>query len=90
MCFNTFHKRTPFREKRVERANQPEWISDKILDTMVQRDHLKEFGNEESFCIARNSRNELIEKAKTEYYTTLINENQSNSIYNKISMWRKL
>ncbi len=46
---------------------------------MSQRDHLKEFGYEKSYCIARNKTNELIEKAKTEFYTTLINENHNNS-----------
>ncbi len=34
--------------------------------------------NEESFCITRNRTNEIIDKAKTEFYTTPINENQSN------------
>ncbi len=46
---------------------------------MSQRDHLKEFGGEKSYHIARNKTNELIEKAKTEFYTTLINENHNNS-----------
>ncbi len=32
-----------------------------------------------SYGIARNRTNELIENAKTEFYTTLINENQSNT-----------
>ncbi len=38
---------------------------------MSQRDHLKEFGDEKSYSIARNRTNE--------FYTTLINENQNNS-----------
>ncbi len=42
---------------------------------MSQRDYLKEFDDEESFHITRNTTNELIEKAQTEFYTTLINEN---------------
>ncbi len=56
-----------------------EWINDEILENISQRDHLKEFGNEKSYCITRNRTNELIEKAKTEFYITLINENQNNS-----------
>ncbi len=47
---------------------------------LSQRDHLKEFGDGKSYCITRNRTNELIEKAKTEFYSTLINENQNNSI----------
>ncbi len=79
MFLNIVDKHAPFREKRIKRANQPEWINDKILERMSQRDNLKEFGNEKSYRITGNRTNELIEKAKTEFYTILINENQSNS-----------
>ncbi len=46
---------------------------------MFQHDHYKEIGDEESYRASRNRTVEMIKQAKTEYYTNVIEQNNSNS-----------
>ncbi len=67
------------KEKRVKIANQPEWITEEILQQMAELDHYKDIGDEDNYRLTRNRITNMIELYKTEYYTTLVETNQGNS-----------
>ncbi len=73
------NKHALLKEKRVKIANQPEWITEKILQKMAERDHYKDIGDEDNYRQTTNSVTNMIELSKTEYYTTFIETNQGNS-----------
>ncbi len=41
-------KHGPLKEKRVQIANQPKWITEEILQKMAERDHYKDIGDEDN------------------------------------------
>ena len=67
------------KEKRVKRNKQPEWFNDDILKQMAIRDHFKQKGEEEQYRVARNRTVDMINKAKTDYCSTMIEANINNS-----------
>ena len=73
------NKHAPMKEKRVKRNKQPEWFNDDILKQMAIRDHFKQKGEEERYRVARNRTVDMIDKAKTDYYSTMIEANKNNS-----------
>ncbi len=72
-------KHAPFKEKRVKIANQPEWITEEILQKMAECDHYKDIGDEDNYRQTRNRVTNKIQLSKTEYYTTLVERNKGNS-----------
>ena len=79
MFIDVVNKHAPLKEKRVKKAKQPDWMTDDILKEMSQRDHYKSIGDDVSYRATRNKIVDMIQQAKTEYYKTLIEQNQSNS-----------
>ncbi len=79
MCLAIVDRHSLLKEKHVKIANQPEWITDKILHKMAEHDHYKDIGDEDNYGQTRNRVTNMIELSKTEYYTTLVETNQDNS-----------
>ncbi len=71
MFLTIVDKHAPLKKKRVKIVNQPEWITEEILNKIAERDHYKEIGDEDNCRLTRNSVTNIIELSKTEYYTTL-------------------
>ncbi len=68
-----------YKKKRVKIANQPEWITEEILQKRTEHDHCKDIGNEDNYRQTRNRVTNMMELSKTEYYTTLVETTQGNS-----------
>ena len=79
LFLDVVNKYAPLKEERVKHGKQPDWMNEVILQKMAQRDHFKSIGDENNYKHYRNLTNDLIEKTKTEYYRTLVEQNQSNS-----------
>ena len=79
LLIQVIDKHASLKEKRVKRDKQPECMTDDILQSMIQWDHFKQTGHEESYKLARNQTVDLINNAKTENYSTVINESKGNS-----------
>ncbi len=79
MFLDIVDKHAPLKEKRVNIANQPEWITDGILKKMAECDHYKDIGDENNYRQTRNKVTNMIQLSKTEYYATLVETNQGNS-----------
>ena len=78
--FETFlqsvlNNHAPKKIRRVKRALQPHWINSTILEAMKTRDKLKG-KNTEQYRQWRNKVKTSIQKAKTDFYSDTINNNQ--------------
>ena len=71
-------KHLPWKEKRVKRDKQPEWMTDEILQSMSQRDHFKSINDMDQYKTARNHCVTFIKEAKITYYKTCIEQNKEN------------
>ena len=67
----------PKKIRRVKRVLQPNWITADILEAIKTRDKLKG-ENTEQYRHWRNKVKTLIQKAKTDFYSDTINNNQEN------------
>ncbi len=75
MCLAIVDKHALLKEKHVKIANQPEWITEEILQKMAECDHYRDIGDEDNYGQTRNRVTNMIELSKTEYYTTLVETN---------------
>ncbi len=66
MCLAIVDKHAPLKEKCVKIANQPEWITEEILQNMAECDHYKDIGDEDNYRRTRNRVTNMIELSKTE------------------------
>ncbi len=64
--------------KRVKKETQPGWITDKILENINRRDSSKRNGNHNAYKHHRNTVTKLINKAKTDYYKTYVENSENN------------
>ena len=73
-------KHVPIKQHRVKRKNQPEWMSDEILEAMKCRDRHKSIGNEDEY---KTWRNKVIKLINNSQYQRFIDNNKDNpsSIY---------
>ncbi len=69
----------PWREKRVKRQKQPDWMTDDILHKMAQRDHFKSINDTDQYRKSRNECVKMIQESKVAYYKSCIENNQGDS-----------
>ena len=74
---SVMNSHAPKKIRRVKRVLQPNWITADILEAMKTRDKLKG-ENTEQYRHWRNKVKTLIQKAKTDFYSDTINNNQEN------------
>ena len=74
---SVMNSHAPKKIRRVKRVLQPNWITADILEAIKTRDKLKG-ENTEQYRHWRNKVKTLIQKAKTDFYSDTINNNQEN------------
>ncbi len=69
----------PWREKRVKRLKQPDWMSEDILKAISTRDKLDRVQDNENYKIWHNKVLQMIRKSKRDYYISIIEQCVSDS-----------
>ena len=69
----------PFRNKRVKKKKQFDWISDTTVKAMSQRNHFKSIGDNCNYKHWRNKCVSLIRSAKVEFYRPIIKSGEKDS-----------
>ncbi len=79
MFLKITNKHVPMTEKKwVKRNKQPECFNSELLKQMAIQDYFKQKCEEERYEVERNRTVNMIEKAKTDYISTMINTNKNN------------
>ena len=81
-------KHAPLRTRRV-RSQHTQWLTSEIKKEMNHRDYLKQKATRtnsryfyQAYKVARNKSNKIIQKAKSEYFKSMINSNINRNIIN--------
>ena len=72
-------KHLPWREKRVKRQKQPDWMTNEIMQCIALRNHFKSLNDMVNYKTLRNRCVSLIRNAKTNHYQTCIESDKGDS-----------
>jgi hypothetical protein len=72
-------KHSPWREKRVKRQKQPDWLTNEIMQCIAMSNHFKSLNDMVNYKTLRNRCVSLIRNAKTNHYQTCIESDKGDS-----------
>ena len=75
----------PLKQKRIKRAEQPNWLNQEIMDLMYERDKAHKDGNFERYKILRNKVICMIKYNKKKYLNEAIHDKKNSK-----ALWKNL